>query len=203
MTGTTTIYYRLLTCEIITWKERKVYVLSKNLERLLFFRISTEPAKHLLDHHIFGRYYSSASARRTALRFGSSSCWTHLLSGAMLCIPWALHLSHHFLIFKYFCNEVCLCLQCLQLSNYIGSLWSQSWKGKQDVMRWWVLGHMCKTKTQVSLQICTLWSRRLLFIDINFTVSIQSIWKNKLEQTMKIKLQVWSGSTLFGNQPPF
>ena len=33
---------------------RHVNSLCKITERLLFFRISTEPPKHLLDHHIFG-----------------------------------------------------------------------------------------------------------------------------------------------------
>ena len=58
---------------------RRVNSLCQIMEHLLFFRIINEPPKRLLDHHIFGHthhwshrpvVYSSASARRTAPRFG-------------------------------------------------------------------------------------------------------------------------------------
>ena len=66
-------------------------VSAKSRNAYCFFRISTEPPKRLLDHHIFWSHtslvtqvvYSSASARRTASRLGEllrSSRWTHLLT---------------------------------------------------------------------------------------------------------------------------
>ena len=67
-----TWYYWLLCCYY--WHGCHVNSLCQITERLLFFRISTEPPKRLLDHHIFWSHtslvtsvvYSSASAHRTA-----------------------------------------------------------------------------------------------------------------------------------------
>ena len=62
-----TLRYLLFCCHFR--HGRRVNTLCKITERLLFFRISTKPPRHLLDHHtalVTSVVYSSASARRTA-----------------------------------------------------------------------------------------------------------------------------------------
>ena len=160
------------------------------MERLLFFRISTKPPKHLLDHHIFGhigttvvRLHVELPCSLEAVPVGRTyylELWCIYLE---LCICLITSWSSNIFVMRSV--SACSVFNCPTTSVLFDRR-----AERRNKMSWdgGVLGHMCKTKTQVSLQICTRWSRRLLFIDINFTVSIQSIWKNKLEPTMFTKL---------------
>ena len=74
-------------------RQSRVNSLCRIMECLLFFRISTEPHKSLLDHHIFGYTHHWSHRQSIVVRLhaeplqGSGNCcsrWTHLIMMMMI-----------------------------------------------------------------------------------------------------------------------